>query len=114
MKPFRHHLVPDLPRRTVFGNLLKEIAVGIEEEGKPWSKIVNVQTGAARPFDIFDSVIERKREFLERRRPCFSNMVATDGDRVPLRNMSGAELECVDDELHRGTRREDVRFLRNI
>src|SRR5579883_3378397 len=84
MESLRHHFVPDLSRGAIFRNLLEQIVMGIEEERKPRREIVNIEAAAKRPFDIFDSIVEREREFLQRRRSRFTDVISADGNRVPL------------------------------
>src|SRR5882672_6895795 len=98
MKSLSHHLVPDLASCAVFCELFKEIAVGVEEERQTRRELVDIQTGATRPFDVLDAVIQGEGEFLKRGRAGFANVVTADGDRIPLRNMLRAEFERVDDE----------------
>ena len=78
------------------------------------AKVVDVQPGPARPFHVLDAVVERERQFLQRRRSRFANVVTADRNRVPLRHVLCAELERVDDELHRRPRRKDVGLLGDV
>src|SRR6266566_4631387 len=40
---FPGQLVPDASRRTELGDLLEEVVVAVEEEGKAWREIVEAQ-----------------------------------------------------------------------
>ena len=109
-----HHLVPDFPGGAVLGDLFEEIVVRVEEEREPRRKLVDVQARAPGPLDVLDAVVQRERQLLQRRRARFANVISADRNRVPLRHVLRAELERVDDELHRGPRRENVRLLRDV
>ena len=109
-----HDLVPDLAGCTVLRDFFKQIVVCIEKERQPRRKFVDIQTGTARPLDVFDAVIQGEGEFLKRCRAGFANVISADRDRIPLRNVFRSKLECIDDELHRWLGREDVRLLRDV
>src|SRR5215475_12806606 len=76
--PFRHRLVPDAPRGPVFRDLLKKVAVRVEEERKLRGKVVYLHAATQRPFDVFHSVAQREGEFLDGRRAGFTDVIAAD------------------------------------
>ena len=53
---FPHVSGPDAPGGPVFGDLLEEIQMGIEEQRKPGSKCVNVQPGFHGRLHVGESV----------------------------------------------------------
>jgi hypothetical protein len=61
-----HQSIPDLARGAVFGDLFEEVVVRVEEEAEAGAEVVDVEAAAARPFDVFDAVVDGEREFLQR------------------------------------------------
>ena len=57
---------------------------------------------------------KRERQFLNRGRAGFADVIAADRDRVELRRVFHAELERVDDQAHRRFGRIDVFLLRDV
>src|SRR5439155_1463287 len=64
--------------------------------------------------DVGDAVGEREAELLGGRTTCLAHVVAADRDRVPARNVLGAEGEHVGDDAERGRGRIDVGAARGI
>jgi hypothetical protein len=60
-----HQAIPDLAGGAVLGDLFEEIVVRVEEEAEARAEIVDVESAAARPFDVFDAVVDGEREFLQ-------------------------------------------------
>ena len=111
---FSHRLVPDAARGPILRDFLEEIAVRVEEEGKPWRKIVHIHSTAHTVIDIFDSVAQRERKFLNRGRTSFADVITADGNRIEFRRVLRAEFESIDHQPHRRFRRIDVLLLRDI
>ena len=44
-----HHLIPDLARGAVLGDLLEEVVMGIEEEAEARAEVVDIESAAAAP-----------------------------------------------------------------
>ena len=69
----------------------------VKEEGQPRREVVHIEALPFRPFHILDAVVQREGEFLKRGRAGYADVIAADGNRVPVGNVLGAELECIDD-----------------
>ena len=106
-----HEPGPDTPRRTELGDLFEEIVVHVEEEGETGYEGINIEPSSDAPFDIFKPIPQGEGEFLNGRRPCLSDMVSRDRDRVVPRCVLRAPLEHVDDAPQRGFRRKDPGVL---
>src|SRR5215471_18002430 len=83
-----HHPVPDLARSAVLGDLLEEIVMRVEEEAEAWA-------------ELFDTVIQRECQFLQRGRSGLADVVSADRNRVEAGSKFRAELEGVDHQPHR-------------
>ncbi len=99
-EPVFHQAIPDLARGAVFGNLFEKIVVRVEKEAEPRPEVVNVEAATARPLDVFDSVVDGEREFLQRRRSGFADMIAADRDGVEARRKLRSELKGVNHQAH--------------
>jgi hypothetical protein len=64
LEPLTHDLCPDPPGSPEFGNLLKEVDVGIEEKGKPGGKVVDVEASFDGRVNISDGIGQGEGEFL--------------------------------------------------
>src|SRR5205085_693505 len=93
-----HDARPKPPRGAELRNLFEKVVVRVEEEGETRRELVNLETGSERRLDVCDGVGERKRHLLHGGRACLAYVVAADGNRVPVRNLRGAEGEGVRDE----------------
>src|SRR5208282_3162602 len=88
--------------------------VRVEKEAEAGAEVVDVEAPAARPLDVFDAVVDGEREFLQRGRSGFANMVAGDGDGVEARRKLRSELESVNHQAHRGRGWINVFLLRDV
>ena len=109
-----HQAIPDLARGAILRNLFEEIVVRIEEETEARPEIVHIEAAAACPLDVFHAVVNRERQFLQRSRAGFPNVVSGDGNRVEARSELRSKLESVDHQPHRRRRRIDVFLLRDV
>ena len=109
-----HYLTPNLPGGAVLGDLFEKIVVRVEEEAQARTELVHVEAAAPRPFDIFDTVVEREREFLQGGRAGLANVISADGNGVEARRELRSELKRVDHQAHRRRRRIDVFLLRDV
>ena len=82
---------PDAPGRPVFGDLLEEVHVGVEEEGETGGEVVDRHARRQRRLDVGEPVGQGEGQFLRRRRAGFPDVVARDRDRVPPRQLGGGE-----------------------
>src|SRR5882762_8362829 len=63
-----HRSRPDAASRAVLGDLFKEVVVSVKEKRDAWDEALKIETGPNAPFDVFDSVSQGEREFLQRSR----------------------------------------------
>ena len=105
---------PDPAGGAVLRDLLEEVDVGVEEEGEARSEVVHVEAALHRRLHVGEPVGEREGELLGGGRAGLADVVAGDGDRVPLRHLTGTELDHVDAEAHRRLGREDPLLLRDV
>src|SRR5581483_12261068 len=84
-EPVFHHAIPDLAGRAVFRDLFEEIVMSVKEEAEARAKVVDVESAAARPLDVLNSVIQREGQFLQRGRSSFANVISADRDRIEAR-----------------------------
>ena len=109
-----HQPGPDFPCRAELGDLLEEVAVYVEKKAQPGNEAIDLQAALDSPLYVFDSGSEGEDQLLQGRRARLANVIAADRDRVELRSVRGAELQRIDDQTHRRTRRVDVLLLRHI
>src|SRR6185436_18325474 len=95
LETFAHDTRPHSSSSTKLGNLFKQVVMRVEEEGKPGSKIINLQSGFQRGFDVRDSVSDGESDFLNSGRSGFTNVITTNRDRVPVGYFAGTEREDV-------------------
>ena len=103
-----HDLRPDAAGCTVFRDFFEHVVVRVPEEGETTRKIVDVEACLDGGIDVGDAVGNRKRDFLGSRGAGFADMIARDGNGVPLRHVLRAVCEDVGDEAHGRARREDI------
>ena len=89
-EPVAHDVGPEPARRTELGDLLDEVVVRGEEERQPLADAIEVEARGPRGLDVGDSVGQRERDFLHRRRAGLADVVAADRDRVPARQLAVA------------------------
>ena len=109
-----HPMGPDAAGGTVLGDLLEEVAVGIEEEAQPRGELVDRHARRHGRLDVGEPVGQGEGQLLGRRRACFTDVVARDRDRVPPWHLRRAEPHDVGHQAHRGPRREHVLLLRLV
>ena len=109
-----HEARPQPTRGAELGDLLEEIAMRGEEERQARRKGIDGEPGVDGLLYVGDRISERERHFLHRRGAGFANVVARDGDRIPLRHFGRAEAEHLRRERERGIGRIDVRAARDV
>ena len=80
-----HDLRPHAAGGAELGDLLQEVVVGVEEEGKLAGKVVHIQPGVDGRLHVGDGVGQGEGHFLHRGRAGLADVVAGDADRVPVR-----------------------------
>ena len=105
---------PDATRRTVLGDLLEEIDLGVEEETQARREVIDVEATRDGVLDVGEPVLEGEGELLGGGRARLADVVARDADRVPARHVAGAPLHHVGDQPHRRIDREAPLLLRDV
>ena len=105
---------PDAAGGAKFGDLLEEIVVDVPEEGEPRPEAVDCESAREAVFDVAEAIGQGEGELLRRRRPGFADVVAADGDGIPLGGVGAPPLEHVHDELERRLHREDPGVLGHV
>ena len=83
----------------------------VEEEREARGEVVHVEARFYARVDVGEAVGEREGELLGRRAPRLADVVAGDGDRVPLRHVLGGVDEHVPEDAHGGRGRKQPLFL---
>src|SRR5665213_1988107 len=109
-----HDRRPQATGRAVFSHLFEEVVVRVEEETETRRERVELESGRERRFDVGNAVREGEGDLLYRRGAGFADVVAGDGDGVPVGHLLRAVGERVHDEAHRGTRGVDVGSARDV
>ena len=91
---------PDTPGGAELGDLFQKVVVAVEKVRETGRKGINVQPALQRPAHVLHPVGQRKGQFLRRRRAGLADVVARDGDGVPLGQVLGAKLDGVGDQPH--------------
>src|SRR5262245_56316480 len=84
----------DFPRpyassRTEFGTFFEKITVHIEKERQPRREGIDGQASRHGLLHVSQTIVQRKRQFLDGRSAGFAYVVATNTDGIPLRQMLG-------------------------
>ena len=88
--------------------------MSVEEEAQARREPVHVEAAAYGRLDVGDPVREREGDLLHGRAAGLAHVVARDRDRVPARNVLGAEAHEVRREAQRGFHREAVVPARRV
>ncbi len=103
-----HDRGPTPPSRTVFGDLLEEVPVGVEEERDLRRELVDRHPAALdHGVAVGDAVGQGERHLLHRVGAGVAEVRAGHRDRVEPRHLGGAELDGVGDQPQRRLRRPD-------
>ncbi len=116
---FRHDFRPEAASGAVFGDFFEKIIVGVEEERKLRGEFIDAESGVERGLDVGDAIGEREGDFLDGGRAGFADVIAGDGDGVPLGKIVATPGENISDDAHRGAHGVDVGaagdvFLQNV
>ena len=114
MKAIAHDVGPQAARGAKLGDFFEQVVVGVEEEGELRSEFVDAEAGIERGLDVGDAVGEREGDFLDGGRAGFANVVAGDGDGVPLGEIVAAPGENIGDDAHGGAHRINVCAARDV
>ena len=113
-KGLAHFAGPDAARSPELAHFFEKIIVRVEKEGKAWGKVIDIDPPLDTPAHILEPISQGKGQFLGRRGPCLSNVVAADADGVPAGQVSTAILKGVHHQPHRGLGRKDELLLGDI
>ncbi|EKD50471.1 MAG: hypothetical protein ACD_62C00532G0003 [uncultured bacterium] len=109
-----HFPGPNPACRAVFGDLLKKIRMRVKKERKPWGKRINIQPSGHTMFDVFQTIVKCKGQFLYGCGARFTNVITGDRYRVPFGQVLCAIFDGVDHQFDSGLRRDEVRVLGNV
>src|SRR5260370_9395210 len=105
---FGHDLRPEAAGGAVLGDFFEKIVVGVEEERKLRGEFIDAEPGVERGLDVGDAVCEGEGYFLDGSGAGFADVIAGDGDGVPLGKIVAAPRENVRDDAHGGAHGIDV------
>ena len=111
---FSHEFGPYSPCSAKLGNLFKEVIMGCQKKRKARGEGVHLKACFLGSLDIGGSISQGESQFLNSRSSRFSDMVAADAHRVPLRNIFLAEGKNVCDDFKRSMRRVYIGSSRDI
>jgi hypothetical protein len=103
-----HQRGPEAPGRPELGHLLDEVRMAGEEERQTLAEHVRVEPFSLGGADVLEGVGEGEGELLRRGRSGLANVIARDGDGVPLGDTLVAVGEEIGDEAERGLGRVDI------
>ena len=112
--PLAHVPRPDAAGSAVLGDLLEEVDVGVEEERQPRRELVDVEPALDPGLHVGETVGEGERQLLRGGASGLADVVPADRDRIPVRDVAGAELDDVGHEAHRGPDRKDELLLGDV
>src|ERR1700678_4530488 len=99
---------PEAAGGAEFRDLHKQLVVGIEEEGELRREFVHGEAGGDGSFDVGDAIRETEGDFLHVCGTVFADVIAGDGDCVPVGEFVAAAGENIGDDAHGGAQRIDV------
>ncbi len=109
-----HPTCPDPTGSPELADLLEEVEMGVEEEGEPWHELVEVEPSSQTSLHVGKTICKGERQLLGGGSTGFPDVIAGDGDGVPLRHLPGAEVDHVDNEPQVWLGREDPLFLGDV
>ncbi len=109
-----HDPRPEAAGGAEFRHFLDEIVVDVEEEAEPSGKGIDVEPAFHRRIDVSDSVSQGEGDLLRGGAARLADVIAADGDGVPFGNDSGAIVESIGDQPHRGRGRIDIGAARHV
>ena len=109
MEALLHDLCPDAAGGTELRDLFENVVVCVPEEGETACERIDAEACLDRSLDVGDAVRNGECNLLRCRGAGLADVVARDGNRVPVRDVLGAIFKDVRDEAHGRARREDVR-----
>ena len=92
-EPLAHEPRPEPPGRAELGDLLEQIVVRGKEERQAWSKDIHGESGGYGFLHIRQRIGKGEGHLLYGGGPGLADVVAADGNRIPLRDLLGTEAE---------------------
>src|SRR5688572_26425656 len=93
-----HHVGPQGASSAILSDLLEDVIVGIEEETEPSGEVINLHAASQTDIDIVKPIRKGESKFLHGGGAGLADVIAADGDGVPLRNVLAAELDDITHE----------------
>ena len=114
-----HQVRVDATRRTKLRDFLEQVVVAGEEKRQPRCELVDREPRRDGALHVLDRVCERERQLLHGGCARLADVVAADGNGIPVWHLRRAEAERLGHQRKRGYRRIDVRaagdvFLENV
>ena len=109
-----HDFCPDAAGGAELGNLFKQVVVGVEEERQARSEFINIHADLDGGVNVGDAVGQGEGDFLHGAGTGFTDMVAGDGDGVPLGHVVFTVGKDVGDDAHGLFGRIDVGAARHV
>ena len=108
MESFLQNGSPQTTGCTEFCNFFEYVVVSVPEEGQTTCEFIDLHASFQSCFDVCDTISDGECDFLSSGGACFTDMVAGNGDGVPLRYVCGAVFEDIGDQTHGRFNRENV------
>ena len=77
-KALFYYLTPNFARCAVLCDLFKEIVMRVEEEAEPRAKFIHIESAAARPLNVLDTVIQSECQLLQCGRSRLADVIPAD------------------------------------
>src|SRR5206468_761202 len=108
VKTLAHDFGPKAVGGAVLGDLFGQVTVSIEEKRKLRGEFVDGEASVERGLNVSDAVGKGEGDFLNGGGAGFADVIAGDGDGVPLGKMVAAPGKNVRDDAHGGAHGIDV------
>src|SRR5437016_13146683 len=92
-KALFYYLTPNFARCAVLCDLFKEIVMRVEEEAEPRAKFIHIESAAARPLNVLDTVIQSECQLLQCGRSRLSDVLTADCNRAETGRYPGPQRE---------------------
>ena len=105
----RHAFGPQYPGSAQLGGLHEEIHADAEEERQPRRELIDLEPTPERGPHVFESIRQRERQLLHRRRPGFVHVIAGNRYGIEPGHVGSGVGDHVGHDSHRWSGRIDVR-----
>src|SRR6266436_242143 len=100
MESISHYSRPQPPCSSKFCNLFEKIVMRIKKEREPWTKLIDSHTGGNCSLDVSNTISKCESDLLHRGRAGLADVITTDGNRIPVRDLLRAISECICNQPH--------------